>query len=51
MIDEMGRKYIRHSDEPYSSGTLRLLTCINPGSDYRARLGGTMSYIYIYFVT
>jgi hypothetical protein len=33
----MARKYIRHSDEPYSSGTQRLLTCVSPSSDYRAR--------------
>ena len=35
-IDEMGKKYIRHSKEPYSSGTQRLLTRVSPGSDYRA---------------
>lgn len=37
LYDEMGRTYSRHSEEPYSSGTHRLLTRVSPGSDYRAR--------------
>jgi hypothetical protein len=33
----MGKNYIRHSEESYSSGTQRLLTRVSPGFDYRAR--------------
>lgn len=37
LYNEMGRKYNRRSEEPYSSGTQRRFTCVSPGSDYRAR--------------
>jgi len=37
LYDEMGRKYNRLSEEPYSSGTNRQLTCVSPGSNYRAK--------------
>jgi hypothetical protein len=37
LYNEMGRKYSRHSEEPYSSGTQRLLSRVSSGSDHRAR--------------
>ena len=37
LYDEMGKKYIRHSEDPYLSGTQRLLTHVSPGSNYKAR--------------
>jgi len=37
LYNEMGRKYNERSEEPYSSGINRQLTCVSPNSDYRAR--------------
>jgi hypothetical protein len=37
LYDDMGKKYTRRSEELYSSGTHRQLTCVSPVSDYRAR--------------